>query len=113
MLLPGVLQVGRNWALRARVGHVSRLSLSADRWAERVTLTEHLGYERGKAPPGGVGKARNSISDAATIATGARDQAVATTLRPVGGRLRHGSRRRRSESLDPARARPWRASRLG
>lgn len=43
-------------------GLLSRLTKRLVERAMDAELTEHLGYERGQAPPGGVGNARNGIT---------------------------------------------------
>jgi len=47
-----------------------------------VEMAEHLGYERGEAPPGGVGNARN----------GAYDKTVTTEIGEVEVRIRRDRR---------------------
>jgi len=44
-------------------GLLTRLTKRLVERAMAAELTEHLGYERGQAPPGGVGNARNGISE--------------------------------------------------
>src|SRR5207249_5980210 len=44
-------------------GLLSRLTKRLVERAMEAELSEHLGYERGGAPPGGVGNARNGFSD--------------------------------------------------
>jgi hypothetical protein len=49
-------------------GLLQRLTKRLVERAMAAELTEHLGYERGEAPPGGVGNARNGLT-AKTIHT--------------------------------------------
>ncbi|MGH7341329.1 MAG: IS256 family transposase, partial [Candidatus Rokuibacteriota bacterium] len=44
-------------------GLLTRLTKRLVERAMDAELTEHLGYERGQAPPGGVGNARNGITE--------------------------------------------------
>src|SRR5213076_2451226 len=44
-------------------GLLQRLTKRLVEQAMEAELTEHLGYERGEAPPGGVGNARNGFSE--------------------------------------------------
>ena len=44
-------------------GLLSRLTKRLVERAMDAELSEHLGYERGQAPPGGVGNARNGITE--------------------------------------------------
>ncbi len=44
-------------------GLLNRLTKRLIERAMDAELTEHLGYERGQAPPGGVGNTRNGISE--------------------------------------------------
>src|SRR5436853_554993 len=43
-------------------GLLARLTKRLVERAMEAELTEHLGYERGEAPPGGVGDARNGFT---------------------------------------------------
>src|SRR6266516_2991933 len=50
-------------------GLLARLTKRLVERAMAAELTEHLGYEHGQAPPGGVGNARNGITPK-TVHTG-------------------------------------------
>jgi putative transposase len=52
----GVALTGEGGLLTALMRHVLQTGLE-------VEMAEHLGYERGEAPPGGVGNARNGAYD--------------------------------------------------
>src|SRR6185295_19986746 len=63
----GVALTGEGGLLTGLMRHVLQTGLE-------VEMAEHLGYERGEAPPGGVGNARN----------GGYDKTVRTEIGEVG-----------------------------